>query len=562
MQYISEIIYFNLSYIKRIPPYIIKKQLSWKEKNRLEVYLYVRKSKLSKKGESIKNQIDMCREYILQRYPDAVFTIYQDEGYSGKNLKRPGFYHMIEDIKQKKADIVVCYKLDRISRSVSDFSGILDILNEKNIAFVSVKEHFDTSTPIGRAMMYISSVFAQLERETIAERIQDNMRKLARTGRWLGGTTPTGFRCEKMEYLDENKNKKKLCHLVPIKSEVQLVKLIFEKYITFESQSALIAYTLQNNIKTKTGADFCTRTVKNILSNPVYVISDESIYKYYTSLGCDLVNDSSQYKGNGLMLTNRYDQTNKKKTMERDKKEWVITIGAHKGIIDSHTFLKAQKLLKENELKPPRIYSSSIALVSSSIICPYCGSKMIVTHRGCSNDSIKHYYYKCKTKSNSKGTLCAMENLQGKLTDKLILDELIQLSAVNEKELIKKLEAEQMILCNKRKKEKEKKQLIQTIHQTEKKIKILISHLSDTVSPTISKYIIEQIEVYDTVIKQANEALNTIENNILQVSDYKKFNDFTTDINSFTFEEKKYYVKELVERIEIENDELKIILKS
>lgn len=104
---------------------------------------------------------------------------------------------MLRDIKLNKPEYVVCYRLDRISRNVSDFSSLIEDLNSYNISFVCIKEEFDTSKPMGKAMMYIASVFAQLERETIAERVRDNMLMLARTGRWLGGTTPTGFTSER-----------------------------------------------------------------------------------------------------------------------------------------------------------------------------------------------------------------------------------------------------------------------------------------------------------------------------------------------------------------------------
>mgnify|MGYP000293821951 FL=1 len=106
---------------------------------------------------------------------------------------------MLRDIKLNKPEYVVCYRLDRISRNVSDFSSLIEDLNSYNISFICIKEEFDTSKPMGKAMMYIASVFAQLERETIAERVRDNMLMLARTGRWLGGTTPTGFTSEKIQ---------------------------------------------------------------------------------------------------------------------------------------------------------------------------------------------------------------------------------------------------------------------------------------------------------------------------------------------------------------------------
>ena len=96
--------------------------------------------------------------------------------------------------KERKIRAIVVYRLDRISRNISDFSSLIEELGRLGIDFVSIRESFDTSSPMGRAMMYIASVFSQLERETIAERIRDNMHELAKTGRWLGGTTPHGLR--------------------------------------------------------------------------------------------------------------------------------------------------------------------------------------------------------------------------------------------------------------------------------------------------------------------------------------------------------------------------------
>ncbi len=100
-----------------------------------------------------------------------------------------------DDGERKKGSFnyIVVYRLDRISRNVGDFAGLIERLSAMNTAFVCIKEQFDTSTPMGRAMMNIAAVFAQLERETIAERVRDNLVLLARTGRWLGGVTPLGF---------------------------------------------------------------------------------------------------------------------------------------------------------------------------------------------------------------------------------------------------------------------------------------------------------------------------------------------------------------------------------
>ena len=101
---------------------------------------------------------------------------------------------MLKQCRQRQIRCIVCYRLDRISRNVGDFSALIDELNRLDITFNSISEKFDTTSHMGRAMMYIASVFAQLERETIAERIHDNMLELAKDGRWLGGNPPTGYR--------------------------------------------------------------------------------------------------------------------------------------------------------------------------------------------------------------------------------------------------------------------------------------------------------------------------------------------------------------------------------
>ncbi|MDO7204481.1 recombinase family protein [Paraclostridium bifermentans] len=97
----------------------------------------------------------------------------------------------------------MCYRLDRVLRNIADFSSLIEDLQKYNISFVSIREQFDTSTPMGRAMMFIASVFAQLERETIAERVRDNMLELAKSGRWLGGTAPLGFNQKIYPYIDD-----------------------------------------------------------------------------------------------------------------------------------------------------------------------------------------------------------------------------------------------------------------------------------------------------------------------------------------------------------------------
>ncbi len=125
------------------------------------IAIYSRKSRYTGKGESIGNQIDLCREYIRTHYGDAAAehaVVFEDEGFSGGNLNRPDFKKMMTAAKDRKFKAIVVYRLDRISRNISDFSSLIEELGRLGIDFVSIRESFDTSSPMGRAMMYIASV--------------------------------------------------------------------------------------------------------------------------------------------------------------------------------------------------------------------------------------------------------------------------------------------------------------------------------------------------------------------------------------------------------------------
>ena len=116
--------------------------------------VYSRKSKFTGKGESIENQIELCREYISRVFgedDEKKIAVYEDEGYSGKNTARPAFKKMMKDAQQRKFKSVVVYRLDRISRNIGDFSSLIEELSRLDIDFVSIREQFDTSSPMGRA---------------------------------------------------------------------------------------------------------------------------------------------------------------------------------------------------------------------------------------------------------------------------------------------------------------------------------------------------------------------------------------------------------------------------
>ena len=254
----------------------------------LNIAIYARKSVFTCKGESIENQIELCKNYCsfhFNNHKELNYLIYEDDGFSGSNINRPQFQHMINDIKSKKIDNLICYRLDRISRNVADFSSTLELLQKYNVNFISIKERFDTSTPLGRAMIYIASVFAQLERETIAERVRDNMIELAKSGRWLGGNIPYGFNTDKINYLNTDFKEKTLSILTPNEEELRIVNFIYDYYLKTHSIREVTKLLNTNYIVGKKGGNFDLTQVRRILRNPLNVKSDLTSHNYLLDKG-------------------------------------------------------------------------------------------------------------------------------------------------------------------------------------------------------------------------------------------------------------------------------------
>ncbi|MFL0198439.1 recombinase family protein [Clostridium sp. WILCCON 0269] len=401
----------------------------------MKAAIYSRKSLFTGKGESVENQVQMCKEYGEKNLnlKDDNFIIYEDEGFSGGNTNRPKFQELLKDVKKKKFDVLICYRLDRISRNVADFSTTLELLQQHNISFVSIKEQFDTSTPMGKAMVYIASVFAQLERETIAERIRDNMLELAKTGRWLGGQTPLGFNSQKIRYYNSEMKEKSMYKLSPIDEELEKVTITYSKYLELGSISLVLKYLLSNNIKGKNGGDFASMSINDILRNPVYVKSDDAVFKYLEDLGiitCGTPN------GNGIIT---YNKRNSKYVL-KNMAEWIAAIGKHKGIIESSTWLEVQFRLNKNKKKVnPRQGTSKRSLLSGVLKCALCGAPMRVSYgRPKKDGSERVYYYMCTMKAHSAQSRCNNPNVKGPEIEKAIIENIKQL---NTNKILKELQA-------------------------------------------------------------------------------------------------------------------------
>ena len=465
--------------------------------------IYSRKSKFTGKGESVENQVEMCRQYINLHLEDVDkdnIVVYEDEGFSGGNTARPQFQAMVNAIRKREIDLVICYRLDRITRNLNDFSGMMKDFEEYNVIFVSVKEQFDMTNPMGKAMMNLTAVFAELERETIRDRIRDNMHELAKHGRWLGGNTPTGYKSvELVNKITVDGREKKAYKLEIVKDEAVLIHLIFSKFLETSSLTKVETYLLQNHIKTKNTKNFSRFTIRAILSNPVYMIADKEAWDYYEEMGVEIYAEQSAFDGrHGIMAYNKTEQKPGKSNKVRDMKEWIIAVGKHKGMIPGKEWVKVQRLLGQNNSKSYRKQKSNQALLSGLLFCGNCGSFMRPKQSQRVNaNGEKVYSYLCETKEKSRMKNCAIKNPQGNELDKMICDEIKRLSE-NSSEFVQKLrKAEKIVKGDTKEYDRQIEQLKTSLRQTEKEIQALVDSLSKAGQTAAYGYITDKINVLD-----------------------------------------------------------------
>lgn len=354
------------------------------------IAIYARQSIEKENSISTDSQIASCKN-IIDAPADT--KEYVDKGYSGSNINRPAFEQLLADIKEGQITAVYCYRLDRISRNILDFANLQEYFKKHSCSFVSSSENLDTSSPMGRAMINIIMVFAQLERETIAGRIKDSYFARAKLGAYVGGGLPFGYTTTKHDF-----DGKQMSVLMPDPQTAQIARDIFNMYTTKGMSLNAIVYRLNSlGVKTSTGNAFNSNSVRRILNNPVYVSAMPEIYDYYFSKGCQIYNSLDEFNGkNGCILVGKF--TGKNTPNDIDKQ--MLIISAHKPLVDAEAFITAQHALSKNK-QCKRLGTGNRTWLTGLIKCAECG--FAVTTKV----SKGYVYLVCRGRTNKGTSICS-----------------------------------------------------------------------------------------------------------------------------------------------------------
>ena len=348
--------------------------------------LYARQSLDKKESISIESQFDTCKHEA--RGND--FKKYEDKGYSGKNLNRPDFERLCQDIERGLIKRVIVYKLDRISRSILDFSNLMIYFEKYGVEFVSTTEKFDTSTPVGRAMLNICIVFAQLERETIQQRVTDAYHSRSKKGFYMGGRCPYGFKKDKETITIEGIKTSK--YMID-EQESSHLKLMVSMYSdNSNSLKDIIKHFVENDIKNPRGKPWTTSVISRMMSSPLNVQADENVYEFFKSQGAIIMNDVSEFKGQGIYLY-QGESTTRKQTDLKDK---VVVLAPHQGFIPSEEWLKCKIRCLNNKTLSKTCKGKNSWLLGKTK-CSNCGYALVAVK----NRNNRYYFY-CSNQQNMK----------------------------------------------------------------------------------------------------------------------------------------------------------------
>ena len=491
--------------------------------------IYGRQSVDKQDSISIESQIEFCQYEIK----GDSYREYTDKGFSGKNTDRPKFQELIRDIEQGLISTVIVYKLDRISRSIIDFAKMMELFQKYSVEFISATEKFDTSTPMGRAMLNICIVFAQLERETIQKRIQDAFHSRCRKGFFMSGQAPYGYMLEPT-VIDGINTKKMVAH--PTASEH--IKLIYEMYSNpNNSFGDIIKHFMEQGITTD-GIELSRSQISFMLKNPTYVRADIDLYNFFKSQGSDIANEAADFVGtNGCYF---YTGRNSNKSKKSSFQDHTLVVAPHEGLVASDIWLACRQRLMNNMAFPSQNKVKSTWL-AGKVKCGRCGAGLMSSSR--SNHAT---HFRCRRRADSKtcegcGTLRVRE-FEDSIYNAMIkkLQDFTILTNDNSSKISPRLTALNIELA-----------------QVDAKIEELINSLVGA-NQTLLSYANIKAEELDANRQSLIKAIADARASILSTEHVESISNYLSNWDAISLDDKRIVVSSLIHRIQATSENIRI----
>lgn len=367
------------------------------------IYTRVSTNEQAEEGYSIFEQKRLLEEWCNNKGYD-VYRCYSDSGISGKNIKdRPELKELLKDAEEKKFDMLISWKINRISRKLADVLKIVEILEKNNITFKSYSEPFETDTPAGKMQFQMMALIGEFERGTIAQNVKMGMCAKAKAGEWCGGRV-LGYDLVPLENQEGAKRIKN--RLTINEKEAEAVKFIFNEYANGKGYKAITNQLNKLGYKTKKGNDFSVGSIREILTNPVYI---------------------------GKVIYNVRQNWSEKRRRNINANP-IITDGVHESIIDEVLWDKVQAIMESKKGKPSRIYDGEYPL-TGILRCPKCGAGMVIsrtTNKLADGTKKRITYYCCGAWKNKGTSVCNSNTIRVDKANEYVFNKISELLS-NEK---------------------------------------------------------------------------------------------------------------------------------
>ena len=482
---------------------------------RVGIYIRVSTDEQAKEGFSIEAQRRILNAWAVVKGADDVVE-YVDDGYSAKNLRRPAVQRLISACRNRELDVVLVWKLDRLTRDLRDLLMLMeDVFRKYGVEFVSSTESIDTSTPTGRLMLNVLGAFAQNERETNALRVKTVMMEISKGCKHLGGVPPYGYTVDADGYYQ----------IIP--EEAEVVRTIFRMKGAGESYGRIVSVLDASGIKSRSGNSFTKNTLYDMLRNEKYT----GVYIYNRAAEAD--------------------QDGRRNNRASKPDDQITRVeGGIPAIITHDEWKKVRSMSKEGKALGGKNTAKNIYILSGFVYCGVCGSKMSIKNGGRNRDGSYWRAYCCPNHCVSsieyrKLESCVFDFLEMLANNQSLIDNIRKTIAEFNAYAIENFQSDSSSL---------RAQLLQM--QRERDNLFRLASMSDDAPRSL----LSEIRRRDAEIESCNRQLTLSEQSVLCIreQDVLARLDMIASIRSLPREKQKVVISEIIERITVLGDRIDI----